>query len=79
MSNMVDALAQGGLVLRVPAEDDRRRVYIEITDAGTGIVTATVQKHDVALATALGEFDFSDKELHTLQEAAALMRKVAER
>jgi DNA-binding MarR family transcriptional regulator len=79
MSSTVDALAYAGLVLRVPAEDDRRRVYIEITDAGTGVVSATVQKHDVALATALAEFGFSDDELRTLQQAAALMRKVAER
>ncbi|MGP6170323.1 MarR family winged helix-turn-helix transcriptional regulator [Microbacterium sp. A196] len=79
MSSSVDALAQAGLVLRVPAEDDRRRVYIEITAAGTAIVSATVQKHDAALAAALAEFDFSEKELRTLQEAAALMRKVAER
>lgn len=79
MSISVDALAHAGLVLRVPAEDDRRRVYIEITDAGTAIVSATVQKHDAALAAALAEFDFSEQELRTLQEAAALMRKVAER
>ncbi|WP_417508965.1 MarR family winged helix-turn-helix transcriptional regulator [Microbacterium sp.] len=79
MSSSVDALAHAGLVLRVPAEDDRRRVYIEITDAGTAIVSATVQKHDAALAAALAEFDFSEQELRTLQEAAALMRKVAER
>jgi len=79
MSNTVDALAEAGLVIRVPSEDDRRRVYIEITDAGTAIVTATVQKRDAALATALSEFDFTDDELRTLQRAAAMMRKVAER
>ncbi|MGO2746118.1 MarR family winged helix-turn-helix transcriptional regulator [Microbacterium sp.] len=79
MSNTVDALAEAGLVIRVPAEDDRRRVYIEITDAGTAIVTATVHKRDAALADALAEFDFSDTQLRTLREAAALMRKVAER
>ncbi|MEJ1923522.1 MarR family winged helix-turn-helix transcriptional regulator [Microbacterium sp. KHB019] len=79
MSNSVDALVEAGLVVRVPSEDDRRRVYIEITDAGTQIVAATVQKRDAALADALAELDFSDKELRTLGEAAALMRKVAER
>jgi len=79
MSNIVDALAESGHVVRVPDENDRRRVYIEITDAGTAVVTATVQKRDAALADALAEFDFTDDELRTLRDAAALMRKVAER
>lgn len=79
MSNSVDSLAESGLVVRVPDEADRRRVYIEITDVGVEIVTATVQKRDASLADALAELDFSEKELATLREAAALMRKVAER
>jgi len=79
MSNTVDALAEAGLVVRVPSEDDRRRVYIDITDAGTEIVSATVHKRDAALADAIAELDFTDKQLRTLGEAAALMRKVAER
>lgn len=79
MSNTVDALAEAGLVVRVPSEEDRRRVYIEIKDAGIAIVSATVQKRDSALADAIAELDFTDKQLRTLREAAALMRKVAER
>ncbi|WP_300266771.1 MarR family transcriptional regulator [Microbacterium sp.] len=79
MSNTVDALAASGHVIRVPDDADRRRVHIEITDAGIAVVTATVQKRDTALADALAEFDFSDRELATLRAAAALMRKVAER
>lgn len=79
MSNTVDALAASGHVVRVPDDTDRRRVHIEITDAGTAVVTATVQKRDAALADALAEFHFTESELATLREAAALMRKVAER
>lgn len=79
MSNTVDGLADSGHVVRVRDETDRRRVYIEITDTGTDVVTATVQKRDAALADALAEFDFTDEELRTLRDAAALMRKVAER
>jgi len=79
MSNTVDALVEAGLVTRVPSEEDRRRVYIEITDAGVGIVSATVQKRNAALADALAELEFSPKELRTLRDAADLMRKVAER
>lgn len=79
MSNTVDALVEAGLVVRVPSDEDRRRVYIEITETGTAIVTATVQKRDAALADALAELDFTAAELRTLREAADLMRKVAER
>lgn len=79
MSNTVDALAERGLVVRVPDEDDRRRVQVDITDAGIEIVSATVRKRDDLLAAALSEFDFTDAELRTLRDAAALMRKVAER
>lgn len=79
MSSSVDALAEAGLVIRVPSEEDRRRVYIEITNAGIEIVSATVRKRDAALADALAELDFTAKELRTLREASALMRKVTER
>lgn len=79
MSNTVDALAESGHVVRVPDENDRRRTYIEITDAGIAVVAATVQKRDAALAEALAELDFTDDELRTLRDASALMRKVAER
>ena len=79
MSNTVAALVENGYVSRVPDDGDRRRVYVEITDAGTAVVTATVRKRDAALATALADLDFTEAELQTLREASALMRKVAER
>ncbi|GAB3595916.1 MarR family winged helix-turn-helix transcriptional regulator [Microbacterium tumbae] len=79
MSNTVDALAAKDYVVRVPDENDRRRVYVELTDAGEAVVVATVRKRDTALADALTELDFTDDELRTLREASALMRRVAER
>lgn len=79
MSSTVNGLAENGYVVRVPDEDDRRRVYVEITETGDAVVAETVRRRDTALAAALGEFDFSDAELQVLREASALMRKVAER
>lgn len=79
MSSTVDSLADAALVVRVPSDEDRRRVYIEITDAGTEIVSATALKRDATLADAIAQLDFTQKELRTLRDAAALMRKVAER
>ncbi|MGW8483067.1 MarR family winged helix-turn-helix transcriptional regulator [Microbacterium sp. NPDC055903] len=79
MSSTVDALAAKGYVVRVPDDSDRRRVYVELTEAGEAVVIATVRKRDAALADALSELDFTDEELRTLREASALMRRVAER
>lgn len=79
MSNTVGALSENGYVVRIPDEDDRRRVYVEITDAGTAVVTETVKRRDAALVAALAELDFTEAELRTLRKASALMRKVAER
>lgn len=79
MSSTVAALVEDGYVTRVQDEEDRRRVQVEITDAGTAVVTATVRKRDAALSGALSELDFTEVELQTLREASALMRKVAER
>jgi DNA-binding MarR family transcriptional regulator len=79
MSNTIAALVEDAYVIRIPDESDRRRVYAEITDAGTAVVLATVRKRDAALAAALTELDFTEAELQTLREASSLMRKVAER
>lgn len=79
MTHTVNALAEQGYAVRVPDEEDRRRVHVEITEAGNDIVAATVQRRDEALASRLTELEFSEAELSTLREASALMRKVAGR
>lgn len=79
MNRTVNCLEELELVIRVPDEDDRRRVHIDITPAGRRIVADTIRKRDNALAEALAEMQFSAEELNTLRHASALMRKVAER
>ncbi len=79
MSSTVTALLEEGYVTRVQDEQDRRRVQVDIPDAGVAVVTATVRKRDAALVDALAQFDVTADELRTLREASALMRKVAER
>jgi DNA-binding MarR family transcriptional regulator len=79
MNRTVNCLEEAGHVVRVPDEDDRRRVQIDITQTGTDIVVATITRRDTALAGALAELDFSEDDLQTLRRASALMRKVAER
>jgi len=79
MTNMINGLEEQGYVRRTPDEHDRRRVQVEITDAGVEIVAQTVQRRDELLAEMLADLDFTDAELKTLRDASALMRKVVER
>jgi len=79
MSSIVNGLEEQGYVVRIPDEDDRRRVQVEITDAGIEIVAETIRRRDELLAAMLGDAEFTDAELTTLREASALMRRVSER
>lgn len=78
MSTVVNGLAELGLVVRVPDDDDRRRVYVEITPQGEKVVEATIRRREETLAAMIGERGFDEHELAVLREAAALLRKVVE-
>ena len=77
MSATINGLAELGLVVRVPDDDDRRRVYVEITEQGEKIVAATIRRRDEVLADMITEVDLDPHELAVLREAAAVLRKVA--
>ena len=79
MTSMINGLEEQGYVVRTPDAEDRRRVQVDITDAGTEIVAQTIARRDELLAEMLGELDFTEEELATLREASALMRKVVDR
>ena len=79
MTNMINGLEEQGYVVRTPDAEDRRRVQVDITEAGTEIVAQTITRRDELLADMLGELDFTEEELTTLREASALMRKVVDR
>ncbi|WP_431075572.1 MarR family transcriptional regulator [Microbacterium phyllosphaerae] len=79
MTNMINGLEEQGFVLRTPDAEDRRRVQVDITEAGTEIVAQTIKRRDELLADMLAELDFTEEELATLRDASALMRKVVDR
>jgi len=79
MTNMINGLEEQGFVLRTPDAEDRRRVQVDITEAGTEIVEQTIRRRDELLAEMLGELDFTEDELATLRAASALMRRVVDR
>ncbi|MFJ4254616.1 MarR family winged helix-turn-helix transcriptional regulator [Microbacterium sp. NPDC090003] len=79
MTNTINGLEEQGYVTRSVDEDDRRRVQVEITDAGAELVVETVRRRDVLLADMLADLDFTEDELTTLREASVLMRRVTDR
>ncbi len=79
MTNLVNTLEEPGYVVRIPDEDDRRRVQVEITQTGAEIVAETTRRRDALLAGALEELGFDEKDLVTLRAASELMRRIAAR
>ena len=78
MSALVTGLEEQGYATRVPDDQDRRRVHVEITPAGEEIVAATVERRTQLLMAEIVELHLSEHELRTLHEASVLMRKLAE-
>lgn len=79
MTSIVNALEEQGFVARTQDADDRRRVQVDITDAGIAIVVETIHRRDELLADMLREVDYTEAELATLREASALMRRAVDR
>lgn len=79
MTSMINGLAEQGYVVRIPDEEDRRRVHVELTPRGEQVVIETIRRRDDLLAGMLAELDLTEYDLAVLREAAALMRRVTER
>ncbi|MFK4850109.1 MarR family winged helix-turn-helix transcriptional regulator [Microbacterium sp. ZW T6_19] len=79
MTSLINGLEEQGLVTRTPDDEDRRRVQVDVTDAGIDIVERTMTRRDELLVDAMRELELSADEVRTLRDAAALMRKLAER
>lgn len=79
MTSMINGLEEQGFVTRTPDDEDRRRVQVDITDAGVEIVAETIQRRDELLFDAMRDLEFTEDELKILHDASVLMRRVAER
>lgn len=77
MNRTVNCLEETGYLTRTPDDDDRRKVIIQLTDAGRDVVAETVRRRDSWLETALDAL--SDTQRETLAKAAAIMTQVAAR
>lgn len=77
MNRTVNCLEESGYVTRTPDENDRRKVNIDLSDAGRDVATETARLRDAWLEGALS--DLTPAERVTLSQAAALLARIAER
>jgi MarR family 2-MHQ and catechol resistance regulon transcriptional repressor len=71
LTDVVDKLEKRGLVTRVRADQDRRQVRVELTQAGRGLIEDIFPRHAADIAHAMG--GLSPAELETLGH---LLRKL---
>lgn len=77
MNRTVNCLEESGYLTRTPDADDRRKVNIDLTAEGRSVVEETVRRRDAWLEQALDELAPEERAL--LADAAAVMRRVADR
>ncbi|WP_460772749.1 MarR family winged helix-turn-helix transcriptional regulator [Microbacterium sp. GXF7504] len=77
MNRTVNCLEEAGYITRTPDAEDRRRVLIEVTDAGRRLMEETQRRRDAWLEDALAELTPAQRS--ALVAAVPVMRQVAER
>ena len=77
MNRTVNCLEESGWLTRTPDEVDRRKVNIDLTEAGRAVVEETVRRRDAWLETVLTGLTPAERE--TIAAAAAIMREAAGR
>ena len=76
MNRTVNALVACGFVTRVTAEDDARRIEIDLSDAGRSFVDETRRRRDVWMSQHLATL--SAEERRALNDAVPVLKKLAE-
>lgn len=77
MAQTVHDLEAAGLVSRRPDPDDRRRAFVELTDAGRELLRTTRARREGWLTAAL-ERELSADERALLADALALLGRIAD-
>jgi DNA-binding MarR family transcriptional regulator len=77
MNRTVNCLQELGYISRSADENDGRKVVIDLTDAGRGVVAETARRRDAWVESALAEL--TQKERATIARAAEIMARMAAR
>jgi DNA-binding MarR family transcriptional regulator len=76
MNRTVNALVRAGLVSRQEAPDDRRKVGLALTAAGSALVRQTRERRDAWIAQRF--LRLSPEQRQTLVDATVIMKELAE-
>lgn len=76
MNRTVNALVAAGLVTRVTAEDDARRIEIDLSELGTAFVTETRRRRDAWFIQQIAAL--SAEQRRTLDEAIPVLKKLSQ-
>jgi DNA-binding MarR family transcriptional regulator len=74
-TKLANGLVDAGLVERLPCEDDRRVVRLQLTDAGRDLLERAAQRRNAWLATRFA--DLTDDELAALDSVVGVIERLA--
>ena len=75
MNRTVGALVSAGLVSRNPAEDDARKVTVDLTDAGREFIRETRRRRDAWFTTRLAALPANQRKL--LEQVTPILKELA--
>jgi DNA-binding MarR family transcriptional regulator len=76
MNRTVNALVKSGLVTKVGAPDDRRKVTLDLSDAGRTFIVSTRAKRDAWFTTQLAKLTPEQRAI--VDQSAAILREIAD-
>jgi DNA-binding MarR family transcriptional regulator len=76
MNRILNSLESAGYISRTPSNDDRRKVIVAVTDAGSHVVQETRRRRDAWLDLRLDTL--TDDERSALDSASTIIRKLLE-
>lgn len=76
MSQILSKMDGLGLIVRTPSKEDRRKMYISLTEQGNLVVEHTRYERDEWLAQAI-DTHLTKQEKKTLADAVAILEKLA--
>jgi DNA-binding MarR family transcriptional regulator len=75
MNRTINALVEAGLVTRVTASDDARKVSLDLSDAGRAFISETRRRRDAWFTKRLAEL--TPQQRAVLDEAGPILRDLA--
>jgi DNA-binding MarR family transcriptional regulator len=76
MNRTINALVAAGLVTRVGAQDDGRKVTIDLSDTGRAFIKDTRRKRDAWFTKQLASL--TEEQRSIIDQSAAILRKIAD-